>query len=76
MTAWAVRWRLALRIARREALRHRVRTLLVLAMVGLPITAVVAAGTLLATRDVTPVEALPRTLGAADVRITGRPASR
>lgn len=71
MTAWAVRWRLALRIARREALRHRLRTLLVLAMVGLPITAVVAAATLLATRDVTPVEALPRTLGAADVRITG-----
>jgi putative ABC transport system permease protein len=68
---WVVRWRLALRIARREALRHPLRTLLVVAMVGLPITAVVTADTLLSTRDVTPVEALPATLGAADVRITG-----
>ncbi len=68
---WVVRWRLALRIARREALRHPLHSLLVVAMVGLPITAVVTADTLLSTHAVTPVEALPATLGAADVRITG-----
>jgi putative ABC transport system permease protein len=71
VTAWLVRWRLALRIARRDALRHKGRTLLVIAMVGLPVMAVVAADTLNRTNDVNPVEALPSRLGTADVRIEG-----
>lgn len=71
MTGLLVHWRLALRIARRDALRHRGRTLLVLAMVGLPVLAIVGADTLYRTNDVTPVEALPSTLGAADVQISG-----
>jgi putative ABC transport system permease protein len=71
MTGWLVRWRLALRIARRDALRHRGRTLLVLAMVGLPVLAVVAADTLNRTNQISPIEALPSRLGSADVRIEG-----
>ncbi len=70
--SWVARWRLALRIARRDALRHRGRSLLVITMVGLPVLAVVAATTLLRTNDVTPVEALPGTVGSADARIVGQ----
>ncbi len=69
--AWLVRWRLALRLARRDALRARGRTALVLAMVGLPVVVVVAAATLLSTADVSPEEALPGRLGAADAWIEG-----
>jgi len=76
VTGWLVRWRLALRIARRDALRHRARTLLVVAMVGLPVMAVVGVDTLYRTNDVTPVEALPATLGAADARIVGESRER
>jgi putative ABC transport system permease protein len=71
MTRWLVRWRLALRIARRDALRHKGRTLLVIAMVGLPVLAVVAADTLNQTNQISSIEALPSRLGSADVRIEG-----
>jgi putative ABC transport system permease protein len=71
VTRWFVRWRLALRIARRDARRHLGRTLLVLAMVGLPVLAIVGADTLYRSNDVTPVEALPTILGAADAQLTG-----
>jgi putative ABC transport system permease protein len=76
VTALLVRWRLALRLARRDALRHRGRSLLVLAMVGLPILAVVGADTLYRTKDITPVEALPTTLGAADAVLHGEARGR
>ncbi|WP_324274968.1 hypothetical protein [Blastococcus brunescens] len=71
MSTWLVRWRLALRIARRDALRSRGRTVLVLLMVGLPVLTVVTADTLFRTGEVSAVEALPTTLGAADARIEG-----
>jgi putative ABC transport system permease protein len=71
VSAWLVRWGLALRIARRDARRHRGRTLLVVAMVGLPVLAIVGADTLYRSNDVTPVEALPTTLGAADAQLVG-----
>ncbi|MGY2080240.1 hypothetical protein [Modestobacter sp. SYSU DS0657] len=71
MTAWLVRWRLALRIARRDALRARGRSVLVLLMVGLPVLAIVAGDTLYRTAEVSAVEQLPTTLGAADARIEG-----
>jgi putative ABC transport system permease protein len=74
VSRWWVRWRLALRIAHRDARRHRGRTALVLAMVGLPVLAVVGIDTIYRTNDVTPVEALPATLGASDARII--PAAR
>jgi hypothetical protein len=69
--SWLVRWRLALRIARRDALRHRGRTLLVLAMVGLPVLAVVGADTWFRTAELSPVEQTEIGLGAADARIIG-----
>ncbi|CAA9336617.1 MAG: hypothetical protein AVDCRST_MAG07-2492 [uncultured Frankineae bacterium] len=62
-------WRPALRIARRELLRARARTLVVLLMVLLPVTGVVALDTLLRTADVSAVESLPVELGDADARI-------
>ncbi|TFV91797.1 FtsX-like permease family protein [Blastococcus sp. CT_GayMR20] len=71
MSGWVVRWRLALRIARRDALRHRGRTLLVLAMVGLPVMAVVGADTFFRTADLSPVEEAAIALGSADAQIVG-----
>jgi putative ABC transport system permease protein len=62
-------WRPALRIARRELLRAKGRTALVLFMVLLPVTAVVCLSTLLRTNDISPVESLPRELGAASARL-------
>ncbi|MGY1839540.1 MULTISPECIES: hypothetical protein [unclassified Modestobacter] len=71
MTAWLVHWRLALRIARRDALRARGRSALVLLMVGLPVLAIVGGDTLYRTAETSAVEQLPTTLGAADARIEG-----
>lgn len=41
LPAWVARWRAALRIARRDAWRHRGRTSISLAMIGLPVAAAV-----------------------------------
>ncbi|TGO06362.1 ABC transporter permease [Serinibacter arcticus] len=41
LPAWVARWRAALRIARRDAWRHRGRTAISLAMIGLPVAAAV-----------------------------------
>jgi putative ABC transport system permease protein len=76
VSGWLVRWRLALRIARRDALRHRGRTALVLAMVGLPVLAVVGADTFFRTANVSEVERMETTLGAADARIVGESRER
>ena len=62
-------WRSALRIARRDALRHRARSILVLVMISLPVLAVSAAAVIIKTADVDSAEAIDRTLGAADARI-------
>lgn len=62
-------WRPALRIARREALRARGRSALVLAMIALPVTGVVALDTLYRTSDVSVVEGLDRNLGGADALV-------
>ena len=66
-------WRPALRIARRELLRARGRTLLALLMVLLPVTAVVAGDTLLRTGEIDVVEGLPLDLGEAQARIDPTP---
>jgi putative ABC transport system permease protein len=71
VSAWLVRWRLALRIARRDALRHRARTLLVLAMVGIPVMAVVGADTFFRTAEISPAEEAAIVLGAADATLVG-----
>ena len=65
MTGWAP----ALRIARRELLRAKGRTALVLAMVLLPVLAVTALSTLLRTSEITVQEGLPRELGSAAARL-------
>ena len=62
-------WGVALRIARRETLRAKGRSALVLFLIMLPVLVVTAASTLLRTADVSTVEALPRELGAADAAI-------
>ena len=63
-------WRPALRIARREALRARGRSALVLVMVGLPVLAIVCLDTLARTQAVSPREGLTRQLGSADALVT------
>jgi len=70
-------WRLALRMARREALRAKGRSVLVLVMIALPVLAVTAADVLIQTQDVSSVEGLDRRLGAAAAQVVvpaeGRP---
>ncbi|WP_310528335.1 FtsX-like permease family protein [Nocardioides sp.] len=62
-------WRPALRLAWRDALRARGRSILVLVMIALPVLAVTAAAVVQATSDVNGVDAIPRTMGAAAARI-------
>lgn len=62
-------WRPALRIAWRDALRHKGRSILVLVMISLPVLAVSAAAIVIKTAEVSGLEGLDRTLGAADARI-------
>lgn len=63
-------WRLPLRIARRDALRHRGRSLLVLVMIALPVLAVTAADVLMQTSEVSGVESIDRRMGAAEALVT------
>lgn len=62
-------WRPALRIARREALRARGRSILVLVMIGLPVLAIVALDTVARTASVSAVEGLDSRLGSADALV-------
>ena len=63
-------WRPALRMARREALRARGRSILVLVMIGLPVLGIVALDTLARTSNVSTVEGLTRQIGSADALVT------
>lgn len=56
-------WRLALRLAWREALRSRARSLLIVVMIALPVTGVVAADVLIRTGQISAVEGEDRFLG-------------
>ncbi|WP_329519828.1 FtsX-like permease family protein [Spirillospora sp. NBC_01491] len=60
--------RAAVRIARRDAMRSKGRTALVLCMIGLPVLAVVALAVLAQTAAWSPKEELPYELGTADAR--------
>ena len=62
-------WRPALRIAWRDALRHRGRSALVLVMISLPVLAVSAAAIIIKTSQVEGAEGAERHLGAAAARI-------
>ena len=66
---WLAGWRPALRIAWRDALRHRGRSILVLVMISLPVLAVSAAAVIITTSQVSGVEGAERHVGAADARI-------
>jgi putative ABC transport system permease protein len=59
----------ALRISRRDALRARGRSVLIMTMIGLPVLVVTAMLTILATADVDPHEGLTAELGTADARV-------
>src|SRR5665213_3207076 len=64
-------WRVGLRIARRDGLRHKARSALVVVMIGLPILGVVTADVLLRSSQLTASEQLPRKLGDADALVSG-----
>lgn len=65
-------WRAALRLARRDALRHKANSLLVLILIALPVLAVTAAAVVWETRDVDSHEALERRLGASAALVESR----
>ncbi|GAA1966813.1 ABC transporter permease [Catenulispora subtropica] len=62
-------WKVAVRIARREALRHKGRSALVAAMLALPVAGAAAADTLYHTVKLTTAEQLQRDLGQADALV-------
>ncbi|MDH6135114.1 putative ABC transport system permease protein [Kitasatospora sp. MAA4] len=62
-------WRVALRIARRDALRAKGRSALVLAMIALPVLGVTGADVVYHSATLTPAETATRTLGRADALI-------
>jgi putative ABC transport system permease protein len=66
-------WRLALRIARREALRAKARSLLALVMITLPVLGVVTADVLYRTQSVSTVEGLDRSLGVHGAALVQAP---
>ncbi len=62
-------WRPALRIARRDVLRARGRSALVMAMVGLPVALVTALATLYVTNEVSAAESIPLRLGSTTAEL-------
>jgi putative ABC transport system permease protein len=68
LTNWAS-WRASVRIARRDALRHKGRSALVIAMIALPVLGVTAADVMGNSAHLTKAERLQRQLGSADASI-------
>ncbi|GAA1649422.1 ABC transporter permease [Catellatospora bangladeshensis] len=66
---WLRGWLPALRIARRDARRNRGRSLLVIAMLGLPALGLSFAATVYDMNELTPAEQLDRELGRYDARV-------
>ncbi len=62
-------WRVALRLARREALRRKGQTALMLVLICLPVVAVTAAAIVWRTQDVSSVESIERRMGAAQALV-------
>jgi putative ABC transport system permease protein len=67
---WLAGWRVAIRIARRDARRYKWRSALIVAMVGLPVLLLTSGITLLATNDISTAESVPRIMGSAEARIS------
>ena len=63
--SWWSSWRLALRLARRDLLKHKARAIIALVMVTLPVFGVITADILIQTNDVSMVEGVDRQLGTA-----------
>ncbi|MDJ0340287.1 ABC transporter permease [Streptomyces sp. H10-C2] len=70
MTGWLNSWRAAVRIARRDAWRFKGRSILVLAMIALPILGVSAADITIRSSHVTTEQELSREIGAADAQLS------
>ncbi|MBB5774279.1 FtsX-like permease family protein [Nonomuraea jabiensis] len=66
-------FRAALRISRRDALRFKGRTALIMVMIGLPVLVITAVLTGAATTSITSRDKLDSRLGAADARIVTTP---
>lgn len=62
-------WRVALRIARRDALRAKGRSALVVAMVALPVLGVTGADVVFRSAELDPAERIVRTMGHSDAEI-------
>ena len=62
-------WRPSLRMAWRDTIRSKGRSVLVLVMIALPVLAVTALDVVVQTTEVTGAEALERRLGNADARV-------
>ncbi|MFC9327204.1 FtsX-like permease family protein [Kitasatospora sp. NPDC057015] len=62
-------WRVALRIARRDALRAKGRSALVIAMVALPVLGVAGADIVFRSAELDPGERVVRTMGRADAEV-------
>ena len=63
-------WRPAIRMARRDAARHRGKSVLVLVMIALPVLGVTAADVVIQTQEVSGSEAMERRLGTADALVS------
>ena len=66
---WWSGWRVAIRVARRDARRYKWRSALIVAMVGLPVLLLTGGITLMATTDVSLAESVPRMMGSAQARV-------
>jgi putative ABC transport system permease protein len=62
-------WRVALRIARRDAWRHKARSALIIAMVAIPVLGLTGADVLARTMQLSPSERVTREIGQADAAI-------
>ncbi|WP_457032394.1 FtsX-like permease family protein [Kitasatospora sp. P5_F3] len=65
-------WRVALRIARRDALRAKGRSALVIAMIALPVLGVAGIDVVFRSAQLEPEQRITRTMGEADATVSGR----
>ncbi|MGK4584846.1 FtsX-like permease family protein [Kitasatospora sp. HPMI-4] len=63
-------WRVAVRIARRDALRAKGRSALIVAMIALPVLGVAGADVVYRSAQLTPQERVERSLGTADALVS------
>lgn len=68
--SWVNSWAVALRIGRRDAWRHKGRTLLILAMVCLPVLLLSGAFTVWRTMEIDDADQIPATMGSAQAAVT------